>query len=260
MTALVAMLLALTGAFALGQPAAAAVDYGVVFSATSDRSDPMALEGATVDGDVFVFTTPVTDVVSVEFYVDDPAMSGTPLTTDATAPFDLVGGDATTALAFDTETLSDDQHNVTARIITTAGATTVEADFTVDNTESDLVPLTPARLADSRPGNPTADGDDEAFGRLAAGAVKEIQITGRGNVPTDATAALLNITAVRPDAEGYFTVYPCDEDRPLTSNVNYFAGGIEPNAVLAKLSATGSICIYTLAASDLVVDVNGYTT
>jgi hypothetical protein len=29
--------------------------------------------------------------------------------------------------------------------------------------------------------------------------------------------------------------------------------------VLAKLSATGSVCIYTFAASHLVVDVNGYT-
>jgi hypothetical protein len=124
---------------------------------------------------------------------------------------------------------------------------------------SSVGPLTPARLADSREGNPTVDGRDEAFGRLAAGAVAEIQVTGRGGVPAGAAAVLLNVTAVRPDGEGYFTVHPCDEPRPLASNVNYFAGGIEPNAVLAKLSATGSVCIYTFAASHLVVDVNGYT-
>jgi hypothetical protein len=124
---------------------------------------------------------------------------------------------------------------------------------------SSVTPLAPARLADSRPGHSTIDGIDQAFGRLAAGAVKEIQVTGRGGVPADAAAVLLNVTAVRPDATGYLTVYACDDPRPLASNVNYFAGGIEPNAVLAKLSATGTVCIYTFAATELVVDVNGAT-
>jgi hypothetical protein len=232
-------------------------DFDIVVSESADRTGAVALEGATVDDDVFVFTTPDTDVLSVEFYVDDPTMSGTPMTTDTTAPFDLAGGDATAAVAFDTTTLSDDQHNVTARIVTTEGVTTVEADFTVDN-ESDIVPLNGARLADSRPGNPTVDGMDQAFGRMAAGSVKEIQVTGRGGVPAGAAAVLLNVTAVRPDATGYLTVFACDDDQPLASNVNYFAGGIEPNAVLAKLSADGKVCVFTFASTELVVDVNGY--
>ena len=125
---------------------------------------------------------------------------------------------------------------------------------------SDVTPLSPARLADSRDGNPTIDGQHQGFGYQPAGSITEIQITGRGGVPTNAAAALLNVTAVRPDATGYLTVYACDDPRPLASNVNYFAGGIEPNAVLAKLSATGTICIYTHATSGMIVDVNGHTT
>jgi hypothetical protein len=241
-------------------------DFDVVVSETADRAGEQALNGMTVDGDVFVFVMPETDVETVAFYVNDPERSDAPFTTDDTAPFDLVGGDATAALAFDTNDLPDGEHVVTAWIVTVEGATTIDATFTVDNSaepppvddESDLVPLTPARLADSRPGTSTIDGIDQAFGRLAAGAVKEIQVTGRGGVPADAAAALFNVTAVRPDATGYLTVYACDDPRPLASNVNYFAGGIEPNAVLAKLSATGTVCIYTFAATELVVDVNGH--
>jgi hypothetical protein len=240
-------------------------DFEIMVSARADRQAAHPLDGATVRGDAYVFVValpPVRPITSVQFHVDDPGATRAPVRTDGSAPFDLVGGDATTATAFDTETLSDGRHSVTARVTTGGTVVTTGADFTVGNTgppPSDVVPLTPARLADSREGNPTVDGRDEAFGRLAAGAVAEIQVTGRGGVPAGAAAVLLNVTAVRPDGEGYFTVHPCDEPRPLASNVNYFAGGIEPNAVLAKLSATGSVCIYTFAASHLVVDVNGYT-
>jgi hypothetical protein len=40
--------------------------------------------------------------------------------------------------------------------------------------------------------------------------------------------------------------------------VNYVAGDVVPNAVLAKVGVGGKVCIYTLAATDIVVDVNGY--
>jgi hypothetical protein len=120
--------------------------------------------------------------------------------------------------------------------------------------------LTPARLADSRPDHHTIDGSLQGFGRQPAGSITTIPVTGRAGVPTDATAALLNVTAVRPDATGYLTVFPCGEPTPTTSNVNYTAGQIEPNAVLAKIGTNGAICIYTHADTHLVVDVNGVVT
>ena len=46
---------------------------------------------------------------------------------------------------------------------------------------------------------------------------------------------------------------------PLASSVNYFAGGVFPNAVLTELNAAGEACIYSLSATDLIVDVNAYT-
>jgi hypothetical protein len=66
------------------------------------------------------------------------------------------------------------------------------------------------------------------------------------------------VVAVLPDGPGFLTVYPCDEDRPEpAASVNYDGGDVRPNAVLTKLSTKGTVCIYTLRGTDIVVDVNG---
>ncbi len=71
--------------------------------------------------------------------------------------------------------------------------------------------------------------------------------------------AFLNVTAVNPSAAGYITVFDCDQPRPINaSNVNYLAGQVSPNAVVADVSSTGKVCLYTLAETDLVVDVNAF--
>ena len=53
------------------------------------------------------------------------------------------------------------------------------------------------------------------------------------------------------------TVYPCDQPRPEASNLNFGAGDEVANHVTAKVSATGTVCIYTSASTDLVIDVEG---
>ena len=121
-----------------------------------------------------------------------------------------------------------------------------------------MVPVVPARLLETRVGNKTVDGKFEGIGARVAGSVTELTVTGRGGVPSDADAVMLNVTAVSPAAAGYLTVYPCDVPRPLASNVNYIAGQVVPNAVLVKIGTAGKVCIFSLAATDIVVDVNGY--
>ena len=46
----------------------------------------------------------------------------------------------------------------------------------------------------------------------------------------------------------------------LPPNVNYSAGDVVPNAVLAKVGSGGKVCIYTKATSHILADVNGYVT
>ncbi len=119
------------------------------------------------------------------------------------------------------------------------------------------VGLSPIRLFDSRPGQTTIDAVGAGGGRLAAGSTTVIQVTGRGGVPLGAKAAALNVTAVFPTSAGYLTVFACGSQRPTASNVNYAGVDVVPNAVITELDGTGTVCVYTSAAADLVVDLNG---
>jgi hypothetical protein len=118
-------------------------------------------------------------------------------------------------------------------------------------------PLLPARLMDSRPGQTTTDGVHAGEGTRAAGSVTEVQVAGRGGVAADAAAVSLNVTIVRPDAAGFATVFPCGDAVPGASNINYSAGDIAPNAVLSKIGDGGKVCVFTVAGTHLLVDVNG---
>jgi hypothetical protein len=123
-----------------------------------------------------------------------------------------------------------------------------------------LQTVAPARILETRqnPDFTTVDGVSQGTGRPGAGAEVTLAVAGRANVPTDAESVMLNVTAVFPDGPGFLTVYPCGSPRPQTSNVNYQGGQVVPNAVLVQLSSVGTVCIYTLTATDMVVDVSGF--
>ena len=77
-------------------------------------------------------------------------------------------------------------------------------------------------------------------------------------VAEGAKAAIVNVTIVGPETAGYATVWPCDEPRPDTSNLNFLAGQTVANAVIIKPSPKNTICAYTDAAADILVDESGY--
>jgi hypothetical protein len=118
--------------------------------------------------------------------------------------------------------------------------------------------LNPARLLETRPGFPTADGQSAGADVRPAGSVTVVPIAGRNGIPAGATTVVVNVTATEPTGAGYVTVYPCGIDPPLASNLNFVAGQTIPNTVLAKLAADGTICLYNSQPTQLIVDVNGY--
>ena len=122
------------------------------------------------------------------------------------------------------------------------------------------VPLTPARLVETRPGRATVDGAYAGAGPMAGGATLSVTVTGRGGVPaTGVGAVVLNVTAVGPSGAGYLTVWPTGAARPLASNLNTVAGQTVANLVIAKVGANGQVNIYNGGgATDLVVDVAGW--
>jgi hypothetical protein len=109
-------------------------------------------------------------------------------------------------------------------------------------------PVAPFRLVDTR--------DTPGYTRLSAGATMRVRATGVGGVPSDARAVAANITVVEPSAAGFVTVWPCDE-RPLASTGNYQAGAIRPNAAAVAVSPTGDLCLFSMAATDVVIDITG---
>ncbi len=77
-------------------------------------------------------------------------------------------------------------------------------------------------------------------------------------VPAGVAAVALNLTAVTPSAGGYMTVWPCDAPRPEASNVNFIAGAVVANGVIAPVSASGKVCIFSNVSSHVLVDISGW--
>ncbi|MCB1000045.1 MAG: hypothetical protein KDB40_12175 [Acidimicrobiales bacterium] len=118
--------------------------------------------------------------------------------------------------------------------------------------------LTPARIVDTRDGTGLGS---RAIAPMAAGEVLRVTIPGAGGVPADADvrAVTMNVTVTEPAAAGYISVYPCDQDRPVVSNVNFDpANPTVANLATAKVSSTGEVCFFASAETELIVDVQGW--
>lgn len=123
---------------------------------------------------------------------------------------------------------------------------------------STLNPIVPARFLDTRNGGETIDNLQEKIGKRSAGDELELQIAGRPGVPVDASAVVINVTAVAPEAVGFVTVHPCVTPRPNASSLNHVAGVNGANELIALLDADGKICLYTDQNTHLLVDVVAY--
>lgn len=90
---------------------------------------------------------------------------------------------------------------------------------------------------------------------------RNLQVTGSPGVPANASAVVLNMTAVEGSSPSYLTAFPAGGSRPTASNVNFPAHRNLPNRVIVQLSAGGAISIYNnLGNVDVVVDVDAYIT
>lgn len=133
----------------------------------------------------------------------------------------------------------------------------VEGLVAVKTTET-LFPLLPGRFFDYRSSEKTIDGVGQGGGFVDAKTVVEVPIAGRGQVAGDAGAVAVNVTVVRPSAQGFLTLFPCGEAQPKASSLNYAAGEVAGNSAVVKLGAGGKMCVYTEASVGLVIDVSGW--
>ena len=90
------------------------------------------------------------------------------------------------------------------------------------------------------------------------GATLTINVVGLAGVPSNATAVVLNLTAVDPSAQTHLTVFPSGTP-PVVSDLNPSPGAIETNLVVAKVSANGKVSIYNYTGStNVIVDSEGW--
>ncbi len=117
-----------------------------------------------------------------------------------------------------------------------------------------FVPITPARLLDTRTPGPQSSGQP-----IASGESLTLPITGRGGVPGSGVQAVaLNVTATRTLASGYVTTWPANTPLPDTSSLNFVAAGrTVPNHVVAPING-GAVSFYSFGGTDLLADVMGY--
>ncbi len=123
---------------------------------------------------------------------------------------------------------------------------------------SQYTPVVPGRMMDTRLGGATTDTQFQRIGVRTAGSTTELLIGGRYNVPANASAVVLNVTAVGAQAGGYITVWPCGATQPNASSLNFDAGDTIPNAVITQLGTGGKVCIFTSASTDMLTDLGGY--
>lgn len=114
---------------------------------------------------------------------------------------------------------------------------------------SGITAISPVRVLDTRTG---------LGGSPRPGAGETVTIDLAGALGVTASAAVLNIVAVDPDAPGFLSAVPCTPGRPETSSVNYAAHQVVANTTIATLTGDGKVCIFTSASSDIVVDVTGW--
>jgi len=100
-----------------------------------------------------------------------------------------------------------------------------------------------------------------------AGQTRTVSVTGvaSGLVPDNASAVVLNVTAVGPSVGGFLTVFPADVSVvPTASNINWNPGQTIPNLVTVRLgtgdvTTAGKIKIFNAVGRvDVVADVVGY--
>ena len=119
-------------------------------------------------------------------------------------------------------------------------------------------PLVPARLLDTRPGSSTIDGQLAGNGQRPPAPpsnshrrTRRHPHRRRRRQPSTSPSSTPPHPASSPSTPA---THPC----PLASSLNYTTGATIPNEVIAKLSTTGTICLYTLAPTHLIVDTTGW--
>ena len=167
-------------------------------------------------------------------------------------PGQVQGNNLTVALSA-TGTLS-------ATYMSTAGNTAdlvfdVTGYYTSDQSGYRYVPITPARLVDTRSGIGISS-------KLVASVPRTFTVRGHGGVPTNAIGITGVVTVVGETGSWAISVGPVATSKPTTSALNFVKGDVKANGVTVALSTTGTLSVDYMGSAgnttNVILDITGY--
>ncbi|MBR7838148.1 hypothetical protein KDL01_33055 [Actinospica durhamensis] len=144
-------------------------------------------------------------------------------------------------------------YTITATVVDESATKTFTTQVTTQG--ATYVPVTPARVLDTRHGTGAATGMVTGGHSVAFSVASGVS----GAPAASAIAAVvLNVTVVSPAKNGFVTAYPDGAALPTSSNLNYSTGQTVPNLTTVMVGQDGKVDLYTSATAYLVADVEGY--
>ena len=114
--------------------------------------------------------------------------------------------------------------------------------------------LSPARILDTRDGTGLS-------GAFSSHLARTFQVSGRGGVPSNATAVTGNLTVTKQTSLGYLYIGPIARNNPTSSTLNFPTGDDRANAVTVALGAGGTLSVTYAAVpgatAQAIFDVTG---
>ena len=213
---------------------------------------PTALVATPGDGSASIAFTPGADhgfaITNYRYSTDNGATWKTRSPATATSPLLITG--LTNGVAY----------TVKLRAVNNWGESLDSAAVMVTPapTGMQFVPMTPARVADTRLAEGGAGPILPGEGGMRVLSVATVQAGGAPAVPVGATAIVVNVTVPNPTSDGHVRIMPGDAALTSASAVNFRAGESIANGLTAKIDAQRRVKVYTGAAADVVLDVVGY--
>lgn len=111
----------------------------------------------------------------------------------------------------------------------------------VDDGGLPMAPAGPTRLTDTRATSQPV---------LDAGSLLRVP------VPKAAGGVIVNLTVDMVGADGYLTAWPCTQERPTVSNLNYAVVEYQKtNAAVVPIGSDATLCLYNSAPAAVIVDL-----
>jgi hypothetical protein len=117
-----------------------------------------------------------------------------------------------------------------------------------------FVSITPCRIADTRNANGVFGGPS-----LTGGSARDFPIQSSAcNIPSIASAYVLNITVLPAGPLAYLTIWPTGQSQPTVSTLNSPTGQIIANSAVVSAGTNGAVSIYVSDTTGLILDISGY--